>query len=845
MNSYICIHGHFYQPPRENPWLERIEVQDSAYPYHDWNARVHAECYAPNAVSRILDGDGRITSIVNNYEHISFNFGPTLLHWIEKHSPEIYRKIVQADKTSVEQHGGHGNAIAQAYNHMIMPLANRRDKVTQVIWGISSFRHHFNRDPEGMWLPETAVDLETLEILHEHNIRFTLLAPRQAKRMRPLKSPYWCDVSDGSIDTTVPYLVRLPCGGSLAVFFYDGGIAHDVAFGGLLHSGETFARRLFASLPSGRERPPLVTVATDGETYGHHHRFTDMALACALDQVQKNPDVGLTNYGEYLSLFPPLHEVEIVENSSWSCVHGVDRWRADCGCRAGGNQGWNQKWRRTLRESFDWLRFELIRIYTAQASALLKNPWQARDGYIEVIMSRSQAAKKKFLEKHGVQSLSDPERSQSFRLLEMQRNAMLMYTSCGWFFDELSGIESVQVLSYAARAIELAASFTAEPLEQQFIERLQEAKSNIQGMGSGADIYRKFALASRANLKEVAIHFAISSFFEDYQKKNTLGCYTINLRKYEKQQHNGTVVALGMLDASSVVTDEAASFIFAALQQELHDYHCAVKACGAEDAENGSPPTRHVSEEAYQKLADSLFTTMTKKSPSATLKIIDHYLGKDRYTIKDLFKDEQEDLLEIILEGEMEYVGQTLEEIYRKTSFLTALLEEYGHRIPPPLTNAAEVTLKRKLAEALDNPKSTPETMRLLLDEIKRWHISLDNEWLERTLCLRLEREMALVKEQHAISNIAHMNALLAMLFLFPVRLNLWQVQNSYFELLQTCYHDKKNLAAAGDHDAKKWIDEFIRLGDGLFINVESLLATMAAETNGPKSRAGAILKKR
>lgn len=838
MNSYICIHGHFYQPPRENPWLERIEVQDSAYPYHDWNARVHAECYAPNAVSRILDGDGRITSIVNNYEHISFNFGPTLLHWIEKHSPEIYRKIIQADQISAGQHGGHGNAIAQPYNHMIMPLANRRDKVTQVTWGISSFRRHFGRDPEGMWLPETAVDLETLEILHEHNIRFTLLAPRQARRMRPLTSPYWCEVFDGSIDPTMPYLVRLPSGGTMTVFFYDGGIAHDVAFGGLLQSGEAFARRLVAALPAGRERPPLVSVATDGETYGHHHRFTDMALACALDRVRKAPDIGLTNYGEYLSLFSPLHEVEIVENSSWSCAHGVERWRADCGCRVGGNNGWNQKWRRTLRESLDWLRFELIRIYTTNAAAFLKDPWQARDDYIAVIMSRSPAAKKGFLEKHAGKPLSGPERSLVLRLLEMQRNAMLMYTSCGWFFDEMSGIESVQVLSYAARAIELAETCTEEPLEQQFIERLREAKSNIDTVGSGADIYRKFAQASKANLKEVAIHFAISSFFEDYQKKNTLGGYTITLRKYEKQQHDDAVVAVGMLDASSVVTDEAACFIFAALQQELHDYHCAVKACGAAAPESGSPSTQHVAEETYRKLADSLFTALREKGPSATLKIIDHSLGKDRYTIKDLFKDEQEDLLDIILEGVLRHVGKTFEEIYQKTSSLTALLEEYGHRIPAPLTTIAEVTLKRKLVDALDNLKSTPETMHLLLDEIKRWHISLGNEWLERTLCSRLEREMAMVKERQAISSIKEMNALLAMLYLFPVRLNLWQVQNSYFELLQTCYQDKKSLAAGGDHDAEKWLDEFIRLGDGLFINVESLLSGMigkAPETSPTK----------
>jgi len=567
MNGYICIHGHFYQPPRENPWLERIEVQDSADPYHDWNARVHAECYAPNAVSRILNERSRITGIVNNYEHISFNFGPTLLSWIQRKSPDIYRKIIEADHISAEKHGGHGNAIAQPYNHIIMPLANRRDKITQTVWGINSFRKHFNRAPEGIWLPETAVDLETLEILCEQGILFTILAPRQARRVRPLTTTIWRDVSDGSVDTSIPYLVRLPCGGTIAVFFYHGAIAHDLAFGGLLQNAENFENRLFQALPAAGKNPPLVNVATDGETYGHHHRFGDMALAYALEQVRKNPDVDLTNYGEYLSLFKPTHEVEIIGNSSWSCIHGIERWRADCGCRAGGNPDWNQKWRQTLRESLDWLRHELIRIFSRHATPLLQNPWQARDEYINVIMDRSESGKTDFLDKHARKPLHIKERSMALQLLEMQRNAMLMYTSCGWFFDEMSGIEATQVLRYAARAIELAERCSTESLEDAFIERLEKAQSNIRDMGTGADIYRRFILASKSHLKEVAIHFSLSSFFENYQQKNTLGCYIIELKEYEKQRHEHTIAATGRLHARSTVTEEEASFIFAALQQ--------------------------------------------------------------------------------------------------------------------------------------------------------------------------------------------------------------------------------------------------------------------------------------
>ncbi|RJX27212.1 MAG: DUF3536 domain-containing protein [Desulfurivibrio sp.] len=826
MKGYICIHGHFYQPPRENPWLERIEVQDSAFPYHDWNARVHAECYAPNAVSRILNERSRITGIVNNYEHISFNFGPTLLSWIQQHTPAIYQKIIEADRISAEKHGGHGNAIAQPYNHMIMPLANRRDKITQTVWGISSFRKHFHRAPEGMWLPETAVDLETLEILCEHGIRFTILAPRQARRVRALTTTVWRDVSDGSVDTTMPYLVRLPCGGLITVFFYHGPIAHDLAFGGLLQNAENFENRLFQALPAAGKNPPLVNVATDGETYGHHHRFGDMALAYALKQVRKKPDVGLTNYGEYLSLFKPTHEVEIIGNSSWSCIHGVERWRADCGCRAGGNPGWNQKWRQTLRESLDWLRHELIRIYSRHAAPLLDNPWQARDEYIDVIMARSETAKTDFLSRHGRKPLHDQERSRALQLLEMQRNAMLMYTSCGWFFDEMSGIEATQVLRYAARAIELAERCSAASLEDAFIEQLEKAQSNISGMGNGADIYRRFVLASKSHLREVAIHFSLSSFFENYQQKNTLGCFNIELKEYEKQRQEHTLVAAGRLHARSTITEEEASFIFAALQQEPHDYYCTVKECSsinAAAATQENSPANHL----YAKLTGSLFTSLKEKGPSAVLKVIDQHLGSARYTIKDLFKDEQDELLNIVLEGELECIGEILETAYRKTSFLTVLLEECGHRIPTPFITAAEVTLKRKLVNTLKSQKATHETIRLLLDEINRWRISLDNDWLERTLRTLIEKEMAAVKDNPTTSHLTQMNGKLSMLYLFPVQVNLWEAQNAYFDLLHSSYADKKKLADKQDQEAAKWLEEFLRLGDGLFINVDNVIDSM------------------
>ncbi|MCL6482072.1 MAG: DUF3536 domain-containing protein, partial [Firmicutes bacterium] len=375
MERYICIHGHFYQPPRENPWLEAIEQQDSAYPYHDWNERITAECYAPNAASRILDSEGRIVRIVNNYARISFNFGPTLLAWMEQHAQETYRAVLEADRESRERFGGHGSALAQAYNHLIMPLANSRDKRTQIRWGIHDFVHRFGRRPEGMWLPETAVDLETLELMAEQGIRFTILEPGQARRVRPIGGRTWRDVAGGRIDPTTAYRLRLKSGHSICLFFYDGPIARAVAFEGLLARGENFANRLVSAFNDSRSWAQLVHIATDGETYGHHHLYGDMALAYALQYLEEHRLARLTNYGQYLELHPPTQEVEIFENTSWSCAHGVERWRSDCGCNTGGHPGWNQAWRAPLREALDWLRDTLAPRYEKHAGALLRDPW--------------------------------------------------------------------------------------------------------------------------------------------------------------------------------------------------------------------------------------------------------------------------------------------------------------------------------------------------------------------------------------------------------------------------------------------------------------------------------------
>ncbi|RPI08688.1 MAG: DUF3536 domain-containing protein, partial [Acidobacteriales bacterium] len=400
MERFVCIHGHFYQPPRENPWLEAIELQDSAYPYHDWNERITAECYAPNSASRIMDAEGRILRIVNNYSRISFNFGPTLLTWMKVHAPSVYEAILAADQESRFRFSGHGSALAQPYNHMILPLANCRDKRTQLIWGIREFEHRFMRRPEGMWLPEAAVDRETLDCMAELGIQFTVLATNQANHAKAAGAGHWRDVSGGRIDSSTAYRQRLPSGGTIDLFFYDSPISRAVAFENLLERGQNLVHRLLGSFSDTRTWPQLLHIATDGETYGHHRPHADMGLAYALHLLDSDPSIHLTNYGEFLEKHPPEHQVQIFENSSWSCVHGVERWRGDCGCNSGMHPAWKQEWRAPLRAALDWLRDQLATLFEARGRELFEDPWRTRDDYISVILDRSPENIEQFLAQH-------------------------------------------------------------------------------------------------------------------------------------------------------------------------------------------------------------------------------------------------------------------------------------------------------------------------------------------------------------------------------------------------------------------------------------------------------------
>ena len=448
MPTALIIHGHFYQPPRENPWTGEVDPEPGAAPFHDWNERIHAECYAPNIV---------------NYPLINFNFGPTLLSWLETHHRDTYQKILIADRDSALARGGHGNAIAQAYGHAILPLCNDRDRLTQILWGLADFRHRFGREAEALWLPETAANDQVLALLIEQGMRYVILAPNQAK---------------GVVDTSKPYLFRHPDGSSrsLAVFFYNGPLARAIAFERALASSRGLVEKFVSAAADG----DLVNVATDGETYGHHFKFGDLCLTHALTAEAKSAGFWITNYAQYLDHHPPETAVEIDngpdgEGSSWSCVHGVGRWSRDCGCHTGGKPGWNQSWRKPLREALNFLRDDAAEKFERVGGELLPDPWAARNDYINVILNP----------KHARDGLD----SRVWDLLEMQRSALLMFTSCGWFFSDLAGIETIQVLRYAARVIDLMNQLGLDPPRREFLELLAEAKSNRPEKGNGSDLF--------------------------------------------------------------------------------------------------------------------------------------------------------------------------------------------------------------------------------------------------------------------------------------------------------------------------------------------------------------------
>jgi alpha-amylase/alpha-mannosidase (GH57 family) len=776
---YLCIHGHFYQPPRENAWLEAIELQDSASPYHDWNERITEECYASNAASRVLDDAGLIVDIVNNYSKMSFNVGPTLMSWLEDERPEVHAAIVEADVLSRARFGGHGSAMAQVYNHIIMPLANARDKRAQVRWGAADFTRRFGRAPEGMWLAETAVDLETLEALVDEGIRFTVLAPNQAGWVKGAGQD-WQDVRGGKVNPRRAYTQRLPSGRTIALFFYDGPISQAVAFEQLLTQGERLAGRLIGAFTQADE-DQLVHIATDGETYGHHHRYGEMALSYALQLVEERSWATLTNYAQFLELCPPAHEVRIEERTSWSCAHGVERWRADCGCNSGGNPGWHQRWRAPLRRALDWLRDTASPIWERRVGSLVRDPWAARDAYIDVILDATRIDA--FLATHQRQPLSARDQTQVLELMELQRHALLMYTSCGWFFDEISGIETVQILQYAARVIQLARRWLGVELETDFMRLLEEAPSNVAELINGSHIYAAQVQPKRIELRQVGEHYAIQALFTPPAERTHLFCYEIREQDRASYEAGAVVLAMGQIEVEAVATRDMEAFSYVILHLGDHNILGGIMPRGALD---------------LAKLEEEATGYFQRAELPALIRLLDHTFSGETFTLRSLFRDEQRRVMERIMRVALRDAEASYRQSYQHRASLMYFLADLGSPLPRSLRAAAEIVVNNQLERHLCAQAPDVERTSALVDEALARNIPLDGTTLGYTLhqtLVRLARAWLAAPED--VATLERLAGLTRLARGLPFDVSIWEVQNACWQIRQRAFHVKHAEDAA------------------------------------------------
>jgi alpha-amylase/alpha-mannosidase (GH57 family) len=800
----ICIHGHFYQPPRENPWLEDIELQDSAYPYHDWNERITAECYAPNARSRIVDEQGHILRMVSNYERMSFNFGPTVLAWMERAAPDVYDEIIAADARGAGRHDGHGPAIAQAYGHLIMPLASARDKETQVRWGVKDFRHRFGRDPEGMWLPETAVDLASLDAMAQAGIAFTILEPHQVSAVRAVGDTEWTDVSGGRVDPTMPYRVSLPEGRSIAVFVYDGPASQGIAFEGLLNDGNRYADRLLG-LFGEADHPQIVSVATDGETYGHHQRHGDMALAWALERIDADPSVELTVYGQWLERHPPTHEAQILENTAWSCVHGVDRWRTDCGCASGMHPRWHQRWREPLRDALDWLRSEIDAAFEIAGRDVFTDPWGARNAYIGPILDRSDESVDAFLLEWTGHNPDHEEAVRALQLMELQRHAMLMYTSCGWFFDELSGIETVQVIEYAARAIQLAAQALALDLEAGFVERLERAESNFPETPDGRAVYERHVRPTRVTLADVAAHYALTSMFEDTEDETEVRAFTVARTDHRSDASGPWQLGTGRVSVTSRITRESEEIIYGVLHFGDHNLTAGVG------------PARRA--RRYSDVVERVFAPFEQGDLPSTLRELDSCFPAQRYTLSNLFRDDRRRIVNQILKSTVEEVADQIRSVYETRVPLLRFLASVGVPLPDELTSTARTVLNHELAQRLSDPDLDLAVVSRLLEDAAQIGATLDREGLGFELAHTIESSLeGLEADPGDIALLERVTALVDLARSAPLDVDLMASQNIFYRLKEAVFDEMRSRTSGR---ARRWESGFRELGALLEVRVD------------------------
>ncbi|MDX5422000.1 MAG: DUF3536 domain-containing protein [Hymenobacteraceae bacterium] len=807
MSHYICIHGHFYQPPRENPWLNEVELQESAYPYHDWNERITDECYARNTASRILNGEGTIADIINNYAFISFNFGPTLLEWMQKKAPDTYEAILEADKQSTARFEGHGAALAQVYNHIIMPLANERDKHTQVLWGIYDFRQRFKRFPDGMWLAETAADTATLEVLAEHGIKFTILSPYQAKRFRKIGETEWHNAEGAKINPRRPYLCQLPSGKAISLFFYDAPVSQGIAFERLLNSGEALAHRLTGTFDEKSKEPQLMHIATDGETYGHHHRFGEMALSYALSHIEEEALARITLYSKFLEDFPPQYEAEIIEKTSWSCMHGVERWRSNCGCNTGGHHSWDQEWRGPLREAFDWLRDQLAPLYEQEMKKLAADPWTTRNEYIQVIMDRSEENVEQFIKGHTSRYLSPEEKIRFLQLQEMQYHTLLMYTSCGWFFDEVTGIETVQDIFYAARALQLAQAISGEDYETTFTELLSKAKSNLKSQRDAGHAYNTIVKPTMVDLLRVSAHYAISSLFQDYPKTVNLYSFVATTEQYKLREIGRQKLAVGQAHIKSKITWEEIKITFGVLHLGDHQLFGGVR--------------EFMGVEPFELLQRELVEAFEKGNSSEVIMLLDKHFESHSYSFWHLFKDDQQKILDKVLAHTMQGIESDFQKVYDNNYPLMVAMKSLNMHLPRPLQQTVEYIVDTKLQRELDAEQPNLANIQRLREEAVRMKLNLNTNTLNFAATQQVDRQMKRLSENPGSLELMQLiNDLITQLQDSQMEPDLWQAQNIAFQMKQKEYSELKARSKKGDAQAKEWCEKFETLYDNLNLMV-------------------------
>lgn len=760
MERFLCIHGHFYQPPRENPWLDEIEIQETARPHRNWNERISEECYRANAFARILNPQRQIIDIVNNYSKISFNFGPTLLSWLEKYDNLTYKALLEADKKSQQLFGGHGSAIAQVYNHIILPLANDNDKETQIIWGIADFEKRFNRKPEGMWLAETAVDTKTLELLAKHGIKFTILAPAQCARTRKIGTQNWQEEPNAKVDPKKPYLCNLPSGNKIALFFYDGPISQGIAFGDTLKSGERFAARLLSAFDA-RKEAQLVHIATDGETYGHHQKFADMALAYCLNYIERNNLATLTVYGQYLEMFPPIFEAQIRENTSWSCAHGIERWRSNCGCNSGMHGSWQQLWREPLRKALDFIRDKMLITFDNLGKEYFKDRYEARNAYISVLLDHSKA--EEFLKTYGTNKALE-NKPIALKLMEMQRNALLMYTSCGWFFDEISGIETVQIMAYAKRALGYNKSLTGEDLENAFMEKLSLAPSNIPNFKDGATVYKNLVKPISRGLRKAAIDYATSYLLEEILFEDRIYIYNITDNRIDVLRQENTKLICGSAYFINRLTTEKRQVSFAILHKGWPDINAGAIYGQTDNLEQ----------------IKELFSFGEYEQCAALIK------GSfvDTLTIKDLPKDKQARLLSNVIEKAKKRIRTNYFNLFEQEKPILEYIKNINLPMPRLFLDLAEFVLNYEIKEELLKDNLDTTKISQIITDLKQTSGVLNMNDIKHILTKKLiSYTKILEQDPQDLQRANKIIELLSFAEMFKFPIDLYYSQNTIFKL--------------------------------------------------------------